>query len=189
MQLLNDWAVLARGCFWWYPFDGICFVSDRPTFIGQDERHRLHNDSGPAVSFADGWKEYYVHGVHVPPWIIEQPETLTAAKIDSETNAEVRRVMIDRYTPERYLRDGNAQLVNEDAFGRLWRKPVKNDEPILMVELQNSTAEPDGTYKTYWLRVKPTCRTAHEAVASTWVDGNNQPIFADYREYKPVFES
>ena len=37
-----------------------------------------------------------------------------------------------------------------------------------MVEVRNSTPEPDGSRKTYFLRVPPTVRTAREAVAWTF---------------------
>ncbi len=49
---------------------------------------------------------------------------------------------------------------------------MRRDEPIVMVEVLNSTPEPDGTRKTYFLRVPPTMRTAREAVAWTFdMDG------------------
>ena len=189
LELLNDWAALARSSYWIYPYTGICFVSDRPTQLHQDGNYRLHNADGPAVAFSDGWQEYYIRGVHVPAWLIEQPDLLSAQKIDAETNAEIRRIMIERYTAERYLQDGSAALVSDDQYGRLWRKSVPDDEDIVMVEVTNATPEPDGSRKHYWLRVSPNVKTAHEAVASTWVDENNQPIFADYRDYQPIFES
>jgi len=37
-----------------------------------------------------------------------------------------------------------------------------------MVEVRNSTPEPDGSRRTYFLRVPPTMRTAREAVAWTF---------------------
>ena len=37
-----------------------------------------------------------------------------------------------------------------------------------MVEVVNSTPEPDGSRKTYFLRVPPTIGTAREAVAWTF---------------------
>ena len=50
-----------------------------------------------------------------------------------------------------------------------------------MVEVLNSTPEPDGTRRTYFLRVPPTMRTAREAVAWTFgLDGG---------EYRPAAES
>jgi hypothetical protein len=37
-----------------------------------------------------------------------------------------------------------------------------------MVKVKNSTAEPDGTYKDYYLRVPPWMRTPSEAVSWTF---------------------
>jgi hypothetical protein len=42
------------------------------------------------------------------------------------------------------------------------------EEPILMVEVLNSTPEPDGSRKTYFLRVPPHMQTARQAVAWTF---------------------
>ena len=39
---------------------------------------------------------------------------------------------------------------------------------VVMVEVVNSTPEPDGTSRTYWLRVPPATRTAKEGVAWTF---------------------
>ena len=48
-----------------------------------------------------------------------------------------------------------------------------DDEPLRVVEVVNSTPEPDGTYRRYLLRVPPTTRTAREAVA--WTFGFDDP--------------
>ena len=45
----------------------------------------------------------------------------------------------------------------------------------------NSTPEPDGTYRTYWLRVPPTTRTARDGLA--WTFGLTAP------EYEPVAQT
>ena len=50
-----------------------------------------------------------------------------------------------------------------------------------MVELLNSTPEPNGEHKTYFLRVPPTMQTAHEAVAWTF---DKKQI-----DYAPIFQS
>lgn len=42
------------------------------------------------------------------------------------------------------------------------------EEPVVMVEVVNSTREPDGSRRTYHLRVPSTMRTAREAVAWTF---------------------
>ena len=63
------------------------------------------------------------------------------------------------------MRDANGELVSQDDYGKLWRLRVAGDEDLVMVELVNSTAEPDGTRKIYLERVPPTMRTAREAIA------------------------
>ena len=112
---------------------------------------------------------YASHGTVVPGWVIEQPERRDVAVIDAETNVEVRRVMIERMGAPRLVREGGAEFVHGDKTGRLWRRPLgTRDEPVVLVEVLNSTPEPDGSQKTYFLRVPPTMRTAREAVAWTF---------------------
>jgi hypothetical protein len=45
----------------------------------------------------------------------------------------------------------------------------------------NSTPEPDGRFKRYWLRVPPDTKTAHEAVA--WTFG------VPAKDYSPTVET
>jgi hypothetical protein len=37
----------------------------------------------------------------VPQYVVERPESVTVADIEAEQNAEVRRVMVDRYGDSR----------------------------------------------------------------------------------------
>jgi hypothetical protein len=69
----------------------------------------------------------------------------------------------------------------DERYGTLWRRNVSGDEPIVMVEVVNSTREPDGSFKRYWLRVPPDMKTAREAVAWTF----NVPA----ERYAPVKET
>lgn len=62
----------------------------------------------------------------------------------------------------------NDRDIQQDEFGTLYRKVIMDDEPIVVVEVENSTPEPDGTFKRYFLRVDPQVRTAREAVAWTF---------------------
>lgn len=169
MVLLEGWATIARNAFWWYPFDGICFVCDRPEEYHFDERRRLHNPVGPAVRFSDGYSLYAVHGVMLPAWIIEQPDMITPSKISDERNVEIKRVMIEKYGQERYLVDSGATLLHADGYGELYSTVVQGDEPLVMVKVVNSTPEPDGSYRDYFVRVPPGMTTAEQAVA--WLGG------------------
>jgi hypothetical protein len=173
---------LASHCGWWWPFQGAVILTEKPTQIHRDGRNRLHNTSGPALGYSDGWGVYAVHGVRVPRDIIESRELLTITRISSEKNSEVRRVMIDLYQADKYVRDSGSKLIHEGRDGRrLWSRSVPDDESIVMVEVTNSTKEPDGTFKKYMLRVPPDTRNADEAVA--WTFGMTST------EYEPQVET
>jgi hypothetical protein len=110
-----------------------------------------------------------------------EPEKITVEDIDSEQNIEVRRVKITQYGQEKYIMDSDAKLIHEDDWGKLYRKDLGEDEPIVMVKVVNSTAEPDGSFKDYFIRVRPDVTTAHEAVASTFL--------LEVDDYEPLAET
>jgi hypothetical protein len=93
---------------------------------------------------------------------------MTAEQIRNTDNIEVRRVMIEQFGHERFVAESGAQIVQEDDTGKLYRTDVPDDESIVVVEVQNSTPEPDGSTRSYMLRVPPTTRTAREGVAWTF---------------------
>jgi hypothetical protein len=146
-----------------------CIVSDFPEELNTDEQGRPHSESGPSYVWPDGWTLYHWHGIRVTRQIIEKMESITVADIKQEPNLEVRRVMLDRYGIKRFLIDSDAREIHRDECGVLYSQMIHPAlEPIVMVKVVNSTAEPDGTYKDYFLRVPPHLRTAKAAVAWTF---------------------
>jgi hypothetical protein len=156
-------------------------VSDRPERLLVDDQNRPHCDDGPFCRWRDGSALYAVHGVRVPAWIVENPDQITVEKIDSGQNAEIRRVMMGKYGEGKYLEDSGAQKIDESEFGQLFRREQTGDEDLVMVRVLNSTPEPDGSIKPYWIRVPPDMRTAHQAVA--WTFG------LEAEDYRPQVET
>lgn len=154
---LHGLMEVAKSSGWWWPLSDAAVLTDRPDRLHRDEQGRLHNETGPAIRYRDGFAVYAVHGVRVPAKVVEAPETLTAAEITAERNAEVRRVMVNRFGFDRYIREAGAKKVATDDWGTLWKMRQPGDEDILAVEVLNSTPEPDGTYKTYFIRTHPEC--------------------------------
>jgi hypothetical protein len=171
---------LARSGAAFWALEGLAIMMERPSSVGFDERGRLHAAERPALAYPDDLRVWADHGVVVPRRIIEDPGSITVGDIDSQTNAEIRRVMTERFGPDRLIREGGADLVGEDETGRLWRRRHAHtnwrDEALVMVEVQNSTPEPNGSVRTYFLRVPPSVRTAREAVA--WTFGLDGPRYA-----------
>jgi hypothetical protein len=155
---LNLWLAEGESLHWWFPYDGIVFLSERHDRVLKDREGRLHCEDGLACGYPDGWGVYAWHGVQVPAGIILNPELITADRIEKEENAEVRRIMIERMGYERYILESGAQLLHTDEFGSLYRKELAGDEPLVMVHVLNSTPEPDGHSKKYMIRVQPELR-------------------------------
>lgn len=196
----------AQNCGWWIPFEEVVILQHRPLEIHLDEEDRLHNTEGPAIKYRGDCEfshVYVVHGVRVPKSLIDR--NYTAEDVDNETNQEIKRIMIELFrNPEtgeegqhEYIKAANAEKISTDDFGTLWRKEIKDDEDIMMVEVLNSTAEPDGTYKTYFLRVDPNAYGGLEnlppraAIASTFrePDDQTQMLFKNWTDYTFIQES
>jgi hypothetical protein len=166
--------------------------------------HRLHSDVGPSIAWA-GYSLWHIHGVAVSEQIVMRPETLTVQQIDSEANAEVRRVMVDRFGRARYMRETNAELVHslpDNYFikglqgAKLYRKERTDDEPLIMLAMQNSTPEPDGNIKEYMLQIDPEAydglskTDCHAAMASTYrYEDDGGLVFKKPQDYRPGIES
>jgi hypothetical protein len=171
---------------WWWPFQGGVILSERPTILSQDDQNRLHCEDGPAIQYPDGWGVWAVHGVRVSRELIEDHDWITVDRIQKESNAEIRRIMLDRYGYARYLEKSGAAVVDQDVdqLGlprRLLRTEISGDEPLVMVEVKNSTPESDGSRKTYHLRVPPYIESVQEAIAWGW---DMKP-----KDYQPLVET
>jgi hypothetical protein len=174
-------ARVARSAGWWWPYERVVVLTERPLALHRDNAGRLHHGEGAALSYPDGWELYAWRGMPIAPEVAAELPHLTAARIHAETNAEVRRVMLEYFGFDRYLRDCDAKKVHSDETGTLWRVDLPNDEPLVMVEVVNSTPEPDGTSRTYFLRVPPNTRTARAGVA--WTFGLTE------EEYSPLSQT
>lgn len=180
---LEGYYTIAEKIGWFFPAEEFVIVTKKPCFISRDEQGRLHNETDYAIKYEDGKECSFCafHGVRVDDYVIFNPEQITVSDIENETNAEVRRVKITKYGQDRYLMDSNSKLIHEDDWGMLYKKDLGEDEPLVMVKVVNSTPEADGSFKDYFIRVRPDVKTAKEAVASTFLLNED--------EYEPIFES
>jgi hypothetical protein len=112
---LDLWAALARSCGWWWPYDGVCVMAERTTAVHTEPvpgstngAVRLHNATGPALRYADGWSLYAWHGTRVPAWVVEDP---SVGRIGLEPNAEVRRCAIEHLGWDSYIEQAGLALV------------------------------------------------------------------------------
>lgn len=120
-------------------------------------------------------------GVTVDERVAFRPELITADEILAESNAERRRVLLERMGYETFLAHAKAETLHtdRDAGGerRLLRVPMKEDEDLVCVSVLCPS-----TGRQYVIRVPQTMTTCHQAVA--WIAGFDNPD-----EYEPLAES
>jgi hypothetical protein len=207
--LLQLWFEQARHCHWWFPYEGIVLASERPCAIRPDGNSRLHSGSEAALEYRDGFSLHAWHGIAVEPHVIVNPAAITVAEVERESNAEVRRVLIERYGWQRYIQDCGAEVadsVPEDhpvqglRGARLLRKELPGEpEPVVYLDMLNSTPGPDGHARRYLERIDPKAyggeagRLCHAAMASRWryrdEAGELQYTFERWQDYQPTAES
>ncbi|MFD3534115.1 DUF6745 domain-containing protein [Streptomyces sp. NPDC058664] len=175
-ERLAGLAAVAEHAGWWWPYENVAVVCERPVELHRDEAGRLDRGDGPALAFPDGFALHAWRGMPVPAAFLAGLAGLTPERIRREENAELRRVMLEYYGYDRYLAASGARHEHRDETGVLWRIELADDEDVAMVEVVNSTPEPDGSHRTYWLRVPPTTRTAREGVA--WTFGLRSDAYA-----------
>jgi hypothetical protein len=165
-QRMRGLIDLAKECGWWAPYKGAAIFQHRHSELHRDDRGRLHNEKGMAARYRDGWGVWAIHGVRLSERIVMQPETLTLAEIKAEENAEVRRVMRERFGEGRYLRETGAKLIHADY--ETARKGAAPRALLLDDEGQRWLVGTDGsTGRTYHMRAPSdatTCREAHNAL-------------------------
>ena len=164
-NLVLSWLCLKRNLLDFEFFERFCLVSERPGIATTNDRGQMHSDQGAAMVFRDGYKLHFIDGVRIPAAVSSE---VSIEDIEKEQNVEVRRIMIRRYGLEKYLSDSNAQVIDRNECGTLYKKSNRNEEPLVVVKVTNSTVEPDGSRKEYLLRVPPYIASAKAAVAWTF---------------------
>jgi hypothetical protein len=101
--------------------------------------------------------------------------------LNTRANAWWRRRVIEELGAEKLLPE-IGKLVQQDDYGKLWRLEIviedgwhedghryrEPDPFVVMVEVVNSTPNPDGSHDVYYLRVPPETKTAREGIAWTF---------------------
>jgi len=84
--------ILLSGIYDMIQLNGYCIVSSLPTKIIRNATGRLHNPTGPAIEFADGYAQYYVNGRALPEWIWEKAAAgeITKEMFLQEPNSEIK---------------------------------------------------------------------------------------------------
>jgi hypothetical protein len=187
---LEMWATIARSCGWWWPFDQVCIMSERPAEIHVEpwaDRDnsvvRLHNAHGPSLRYHDGWTVYSWHGLRVPADLIDQGWDLT--RILSERNQEVRRAAVERAGGWPTFRDDLTQVGktvpdpgNPGAQLALYDIPDQvYTEPVRVLICTNGSVEKTGERRQYGLTTP--AQFSDPVAAAAWTYGLTRAQYAE----------
>lgn len=75
----------------------------------------IHNDSGPAVAWRDGYEIYAINGLRLDKQIVMNPESQTIKQVDGESNNDIRMIRMERFGIARYLQETGAKVVEDGA--------------------------------------------------------------------------
>jgi hypothetical protein len=172
-ERLMWWEDIARSSGWWWPYKGLCFVSERPETCRLDGGV-IHAEDGPCVRFRDGWSIWAIRGVLVDEQVVMRPETQTVEQIRGEQNLERKRIRIDRYGWGRYLAETHAEVlderVNDIEASREALLKTPDGETVLM-------ARCPSTHKVFHMEVlDDSVRTCEQA--QTWLHGGFNYYFS-----------
>lgn len=159
-----------RAAGWWWPFQDVAVVCERPMAHRTDREGRLHAEDGPALAYRNGFSAYMWHGRPVPRWVVAKP---TVERIAAEPNAEVRRCAIEslgwaRFAEEAGLRQVDAcpdpgnpgeRLALHDVPRKVWGRSVR------VLICVNGTEDLDGGRHTFGLLVPAGTDSALAAAA------------------------
>jgi hypothetical protein len=163
-----------RALHFWMPCDGIVLCAERPGPPSLDERGRLHGP-GLVCAYNDGWGVAAWEGIPLP---VKYQDPRTYA-ILSEPNAEMRRMLIERYDAAHgkgcFILDAGAKVIDSAVQPMHGREAEKINE-LLGIDLPG---DPDhrmvalkvidpSTGRVYVIRVPPDQTTVRGALAWTF---------------------
>jgi len=133
---------------------------------------------------------YYYENIRIPPkyhQAVADPELLTVEEVLKHTNQEVRYVGIKIVGFDRIMKHKNCKIIDRDEKKGQVLFTISGifEEPVAYVKVINSTAEPDGSFKNYFLCVPPPSEGIKScAAAVAWTFG-----FKNAEDYHPEQET
>jgi hypothetical protein len=152
---------------WFSPYQQICWIAERHRRLRLNQRGQLHSHDGMAVEYPDGWGVWEWNGVRVDEQIILQPDTLTPEQIATETNAQVRQVMVERVGIERVCQMFKAQCLDKRGEYELLALNLGDGRIRPYLKMVNSSV---GCFHVEG--VHPNCKTVQQAI--NWRGGNQE---------------
>jgi len=145
VEKLAPMMELAKHSGWWWAFDKVVVVTEKPIAINLDDEGRLHCIGGPAFEYRDGWKMYAVEGIEIPEkWGMAAEDDWDIQWAFETENLEQRRIVMKLCGPKKLLtRSGStSEVIHTDGVNALYKITDVMPFPIHLLEVKDpSTGE------------------------------------------------
>lgn len=137
---------LAQHVGWWSAYQDFVVLQHRPSEIHFNEDGILHNGSGMAIKYRDGFGVYYWRGNRMEPddeWIIHSPEKININSMRDERNTETRRMMLEQMGNERFFEQTDSNVIDWDDRNLVGLYELR-DTPWGNIQVTKSTCHTTG---------------------------------------------
>jgi hypothetical protein len=181
---LNIMYRIAKYSGWWYPFEKIVFVCEKPIKIIFDrDKKLLHSEKESVIEYNDGYKLYALNGIMIPDYVIEKDKNdIDIKEVIKINNVEQKREIIKflgedwfyekldcKLLDTKYLyldKDNKVFQKNKKGTRPVEYKLLKADigfsEPLKILCMDNASIDGIKHYET----VEPYCETILDAFES-----------------------
>jgi hypothetical protein len=118
-------------------YKDIAILSEKPVELHRNLDNRLHNPSGPAIKWKDGYEIYALNGIRMSKELAEMNgEKLTKEIILSEPNADIRRELVRKVSNERLIDILGSKTIHEAHGYKLLSIDIgdKRERPFLWMK-------------------------------------------------------
>jgi hypothetical protein len=169
---LDLFSKFAKEVGWVFPYKepSICFCARKPTHIKWNTTDQLHAIGEPAIKFRDDLELWAINGVRLDnERYHKHPDIWDARWLLNESNAEIRRIILEQVGAERIFSEIDSVKLHE------WREYALHEirEPIDTEKYKLLSMACPSTGHHHCIRVPPHITNAREA--ATWVNNGIDP--------------
>ena len=146
---LACFSELNKHCDLWIPRKNICLISRKPIYLGVKTREELDNRTGLVARYRDGTESWAIKGVPAPKELALNPQNQTIKDILIERNVELKRIRIELYGWEQFLKETKAKIIDSQSIkcneGTFWLESLyhlKKEKMTILVTYDPSTGRP-----------------------------------------------
>lgn len=159
----RDYCCLS-GAYDYLLYDKVAIVCEHPIHISWEQmtdRLIVSDREKAAIRWRDGFSIYKIDNILVPEKVVLDPKSLTIEEIQSETNMELQRIMIEQYGTGEYVSQLDAKVIDVDMRG------VEGGGARALLQIPNGdqwlVATDGSTNRVYYMAVRDckTCKEAH----------------------------